>query len=96
MHQTNKTLGFELSLSGRENGTLEAAYIRFKVGKVKRTVEVIEDALMADYDEHDDLLGFEILAPVKLSDLAKHVEQPRRSSFRRFVRYSAPAELVHV
>jgi uncharacterized protein YuzE len=91
----NHIVGFELSLSAREDGTLETLYIRFRHGKIKRTSEVIEDTVIADYDEHDNLVGIEILAPVKLSELAKLVEQPRRTSFRRFVRHSGPPCLVY-
>jgi len=95
MAETRRPLGFELSVSARDDGTLEAAYIRFRTGKSKRTREIIEDTLIADYDEHDNLLGLEILAPVKLSDLAKLVEQPRRNSFRKFVKHSGPLHFVH-
>jgi uncharacterized protein YuzE len=94
MKKTREIVGYELSLSGRADGTLEAAYIYFKKGKAKRTEEIIEDSLLADYDEDGELLGLEILAPVKLSDLAKYVEQSRRASFRKFVRHSAPTALV--
>jgi uncharacterized protein YuzE len=95
MGKTRQIVGFELSLSGRNDGTLEAAYFRFKSGKVKKTKEVIEDTLLADYNAEGELLGIEVLAPVRLGDLTKQVDLPRRSSFRKFVRQSAPAELVH-
>jgi uncharacterized protein YuzE len=88
-------VGFELSVSGRNDGTLQAAYFRFKNGKVKKTMEVIEDTLLADYDKDGELLGIEVLAPVHLKVLANQVEQPRRNSFRKFVRRSAPAALVY-
>jgi hypothetical protein len=87
--------GFELSLSGRDDGTVQAAYFRVKKGNVARRYEVVPDTVMADYDSNGDLLGIEVLAPVKLSVLAKQVEQSRSSSFRKFVRHSAPHELVH-
>ena len=95
MKHSDRISGFELSLSAHEDGTLDTLYIRFRKGKVKRTSEVIEDTVIADYDENDNLLGIEILAPVKLSELAKFVEQPRRTSFRRFVKHSGPPCLVH-
>jgi len=87
--------GFQLSVNARNDGTIEAAYIRFKTGKVSRSSEIIEDTLIADYDKHGKLLGIEILAPVKLSELTKLVEQPRRTSFRRFVKQSGPSYFVH-
>jgi uncharacterized protein YuzE len=95
MKQSNQSTGFELSVSADEDGTLETMYIRFRNGKIKRTSEVIEDTVIADYDEHDNLVGIEILGPVKLSELAKLVEQPRRTSFRKFVKRSGPPCLVH-
>jgi hypothetical protein len=39
---------------------------------------------------------FLILARVRLSDLTRQVELPRRNSFRKFVRHSGPLELVQV
>ena len=90
-----KTLGYELALSGRDDGTLECAYLRFKKGKVAKTVEVVTDTLMADYDAGGELIGLEIL-PVKLATLAKLAPETRRPSFRKFVRGSAPATLVQV
>lgn len=87
-------LGYEISVSGRNDGTLEAAYIRFKTTKVHRTVEVIEDSLLADYDRKRDLVGIEILAPVRLTDLTRLVDRDRRADFRRFARQAMPHELV--
>ena len=89
-----KTVGFEISLSARNDGTLEAAYIRLKDGKVARTEEVIEDVLLVDYNSRRDILGIEILSTVKLSDLVPLVDQPRRRPFRKFIKQSVPQELV--
>jgi uncharacterized protein YuzE len=94
MAENRGPLGFELSVSARGDGTLEAAYIRFRGGKSKRTRAIIEDTLIADYDENDNVLGVEILAPVKLSVFAKLVEQSRLTSFRKFVKHSGPLYFV--
>ena len=91
-----KVIGFEISVSARDDGTLEAAYIRFKDGKVAHTQEVIEDVLLVDYDAKDDIIGIELLSTVKLSDLVRLVDQPRRAPFRRFVKHSAPEEFVEI
>jgi uncharacterized protein YuzE len=40
-----------------------ARYIRFGKGKAKRTVELVQDTIMADYDDQGNLLGIEIVAP---------------------------------
>lgn len=87
-------IGFEIAVSARDDGTLEAAYIRFKQGRVAETREIIEDVLLADYTSGGVLLGIEILAPVKISDLTNLVDPPRRRSFRRFIKRTAPREFV--
>ncbi len=89
-----KIVGFEISLSARNDGTLEAAYIRLKEGKVAYTEEIIEDVLLVDYNSRRDILGIEILSTVKLSDLVHLVDQSRRRPFRKFVKQSLPQELV--
>jgi len=95
MAHTSTISVFELLVSARDDGTIEAAYFRFKRGKSARSDEIIEDTLIADYDQSGELLGIEVLAPVKVSQLAKLVEQSRRPSFRRFARESGPPSLVH-
>jgi uncharacterized protein YuzE len=87
--------GLELSVSARNDGTVKAAYIRFRAGKVKRSQEMLEDAVIADYDEHGNILGIEILAPVKVSALTELVDEPSRTSFRRFIKHSGLPRLVH-
>jgi uncharacterized protein YuzE len=94
MAKQNEILGFEISVSARNDGTLEAAYVRFRSGKVSKTKEVIEDVLLADYNSRGKLVGLEILAPVKLSDLIRLVDEPTRKPFQRFIKRSAPVELV--
>ena len=94
MANKQNIIGFELSVSARNDGTLEAAYVRFRERKSKRTKEIIEDVLLADYDARGQLLGLEILAPVKISDLIRLVDAPTRRSFKRFMERSAPEELV--
>jgi len=89
-----RSIGFELSISGDTDGTLEAVYITVRDGKAHRTREIIEDIVLADYDDRGRLIGIEILAPVKLSKLTPLVEQGRRKPFRDFVKAQAPAELV--
>jgi uncharacterized protein YuzE len=85
---------FELSISGRDDGTLEAAYFRISKGKVAKTREIVDDILLADYDTRGRLIGIELLAPVRLSDLLRLVDEPTRKSFRRFVKQLAPQALV--
>ncbi len=95
MGRSGEPLGFELSVSARNDGTLEAMYVRFSNRKVARTDEVIEDVLLVDLDSRNELVGIEILAPVKLSVVAGIVEKPMRASFRKFIRSAAPSDLVH-
>ena len=89
-----REVGFEMSISGRDDGTLEAVYITIRDGKAARTVEVIEDILLADYDSRGRLVGIEILAPVKISRLTRLVDEGRRRPFRTFVKEQAPHDLV--
>lgn len=85
---------FEVSVSGRSDGTLEAMYIRLRQGTVARTEEIEEDVLLCDFDRRGNLLGIEILAPVKLRNLTKLVSPPVRTPFRRFVGQAVPEELI--
>ena len=94
MTQKRDIIGFELSVSARNDGTVEAVYIRLRDGKVAKTQEIIEDVLLADYGPRRELLGVEILAPVKLSDLTRLVQQARRTPFRRFIKQTAPPRLI--
>ena len=91
---SRRLIGFEMSISARDDGTLEAVYILVRDRKVAKTVEILPDILMADYDRRGELVGIEILAPVKLSRLTSLVEKPKRRSFRRFVQETAPGELI--
>jgi len=91
---TNRSIGFEFSVSTRDSGTLEAAYVRFKKTKVAKTVEVIEAALLADYDRSGDLVGIEILAPVRVADMAKLVDERDRPAFRRMAMRIVPQDLI--
>lgn len=91
---TQSQVGFEMSISGRNDGTLEALYITLRAGKAHTTREVVEDIVLADYDNHGRLIGIEILAPVKISKLTPLVEPKRRKPFRDFVTTQAPQDLV--
>ena len=95
MGRSNEPVGFELSVSARNDGTLEAIYVRFSDHKVAKTEEVIEDVLLVDLDSRNELIGIEILAPVKLSDVAGIVEKSMRAPFRKFIRQAAPSKLVY-
>ena len=90
----HKSIGYELSISGRNDGTLEALYIRMLTDKVAYTEEVVEDILLADYNKKGELVGIEVLAPVRISKMTKLVDKPQKTSFRKFVKQSAPEELV--
>jgi len=92
--RTQVPIGFEISISGNDDGTLEAAYITLREGKAARTREIVEDIVLADYDSRGRLIGIEILAPVKLSKLTPLVEEKRRKPFRNFIKTQAPEDLV--
>lgn len=91
--------GFGLNVIAREDGTLEAAYVRISQNQLARTEELVESVLLLDYDHDNCLVGIEILAPVKVSqveELASRLQESQRESFQNFVRSSAPPGLVHV
>jgi uncharacterized protein YuzE len=94
MTRKSETLWYELSVCGSHDGAPEAAYIRFREGKVARTREVVEDTLLADYNSKGKLVGVEILGPVSLTAIARLLDEPRRKSLRRFLRLTAPPALV--
>lgn len=94
MGKCKEHVGFELSVSGRDDGTIEAAYVYLSKRKVARTKEVVEDILLADYDAKGRLIGVEILAPIRLSKIAALVDRPQRAQLVKFLRCSAPQELV--
>ena len=62
---------------------------------VHHTKEIKEDVLLADYTADGRLVGIEILSPVRISDLLKLVHQEKaKPSFRKFLKNSAPRDLV--
>ena len=74
---------------------IEAAYIHLSSKKVVHTREIKVDVLLADYSADGKLVGIEILAPVTIEDLQKLVKEPaRKKSFRKFVKTSAPSQLI--
>lgn len=87
-------IGFELSISARDDATVEAAYVKFRDDEVAKTREVIEGTLLADYAASGELIGIEILGPVRFSDLEALVEQAQRANLRRFLEKTAPRELI--
>jgi uncharacterized protein YuzE len=94
---SNETpVSFELSISGRDDGTLEAVYIHLTKLPIKSTKELREDVLMADYSAEGTIVGFEILAPVKLADIVKFIDSPLKAPFQKFMEESAPRGMVAV
>jgi uncharacterized protein YuzE len=97
MSHLEVTSGLGLRVSAREDGTLEAAYIQVSAGEAARTEELIPSVLLVDFDEQNNLIGIELLAPVKISqvlEVANRLSEPQRDAFNRFVRNYAPPALV--
>ncbi|HEX4125028.1 MAG TPA: DUF2283 domain-containing protein [Tepidisphaeraceae bacterium] len=91
----HELVGFEMSTSGRDDGTVEAVYIQFSTDPVHRTKEIHEDTVLADYSADGKLVGIEIIAPIRFAELEKLIdEQPKREPIRRFIQRSAPRDLV--
>jgi uncharacterized protein YuzE len=89
-------ISFEISISGRNDGTLEALYVQIIPElSVSRTEEIRRDVLLADYAEDGRLVGVEVLAPVRIADIEKLVKDKSfQKAFREFLNRSAPKELV--
>ena len=64
-----------------------------KLSKNKRIKEVVPDRLLAEYDRKGQVVGFEIIAPVRISKITALVERRKRAGFRKFIK-QAPEELV--
>jgi len=91
----SQSVNFEISISGRNDGTLEAMYIQLLNETVHHTEEIKEDILLADYTDDGRLVGIEVLSPVRLADLVKLIKESKvRKNFRKFVGKSAPRDLV--
>jgi len=52
-----------------------ALYVQFRDIEVTRTVELIEDALFVDLDEHDNVLGIEALRPGALNSVLSQISE---------------------
>lgn len=89
--------GLSLSVNGRADGSLEAAYVQISRRPVVRSDEAIPSALIIDYDGAGQVVGVELLAPIHIADiekLAKRLEASQRPAFLRFVHESSPPGLV--
>lgn len=85
---------FNLSISGRADGRIDAVYLTVANRKVARTQEVVADHLLVDYDRNGRVVGVEILGPVRLRDVTGLVDQRSRGTLRRFLARSVPHEFV--
>lgn len=50
-------------------------YLQFRDTEATRTVELIEDELLVDLDEHDNVLGIEVLRPESLSSALRQIPE---------------------
>jgi uncharacterized protein YuzE len=76
---------FEFEITGTvgAEGHIELAYIRFAKAEVAKTVEIDGDRLLADYDTAGNLVGIEILAPVKTIQLQALVPAEQLAAIER-------------
>ena len=97
MHEIHNCSGIELTVSARENGELEAAYVQLSSGKVAHTKEIIKSVFLLDFDEDNNVVGLEILAPVKISTVmavAENWEGPQKDAFNEFIKKYAPPAIL--
>jgi len=71
-------------------------YIYFSRSPVASTREIKGDVLLADFDAEGNIVGLEILAPVKMSEIVSLADPNRRVSFERFVKGAAPPALIQI
>lgn len=90
----DESIGFEISTNGDEEGEIEAAYIYLSHNPVARSRTHKPDVLMADYDAAGEIVGIEIVAPVKIADVVKLAAPELREAFERFVRGAGPPALI--
>lgn len=89
--------GFDLSLHVREDGSLETAYIQLLDGEAVRTEQIIKNVLMIDFNEHEQIRGIEILAPVakeSVLKIADRMEAGVRGRFTSYLEKWAPAAML--
>ena len=91
-----KPISFEITVSSGQGGGVQAFYIHFSKNKVHYTDELKANTLMADYDRQGDIVGIEVIAPVKVGDITRSVKEEIRIPLRKFLRQGAPKELVAV
>jgi uncharacterized protein YuzE len=82
--------GVEIQISTNADGRIEACYLLLSSNKVARTEEVLEDLLMVDYDRKGNLIGIEILGPVKLVAVTKHVDRAHKKAVRKALERITP------
>jgi len=85
-----ESIGFEVSISSRNDGTVEAVYVTFLPDDVAVTKEIVEDELFVDYNSKNQIVGIEILAPVKISALRPYVEPSKQETVLSRITKSAP------
>ena len=95
IQKRDQHVGYQISISAKPDGSIEAVYVRFSHNPVTETREINGDILLADLDKEGRIVGLEILAPVKISELTKLVQPPNRTPFERFIREAAPHKLIH-
>jgi uncharacterized protein YuzE len=91
---SGEQISFEVSLSARGDGTVEAMYLLLSNEPVVETRELDGDTLLADYDENDELVGIEVLAPVPITKLLAFINPPLREPIRRFLTQTGPQEAL--
>lgn len=98
MSDCETSVGFGLTVSTHQDGTLQAAYLRISNQPVVDTEEVIDSVLMLDLDADQHPVGIEILAPVssaKVLALADRLDPGQRLAFYEFVKsFTTPALLT--
>ena len=85
---------FSLSISIDETtGAVRMAYLRVRDGKSVETREHSNGLALADYDQHGNLIGVELLAPCS-GKILNRITASEPEPVKRFLRSAAPRKLV--
>ncbi len=84
----------KITINANDAGEFFAGYIGLRDGTIeyhaKNTIEVIDNAVLFDYDESGKLFGIEILAKFELIKLLELLED---EAVRHFISWAIPNQL---
>lgn len=91
----SEVFSIDLKISARPDGSVRAAYLRIKDGKIGRTREVLRNRLLVDEHANGSVLGIEVLGPVSVQAVARLVPREQgRDIITEFAKAAMPKDLI--